>query len=109
MKRVPISRTPSSKQRAKNASRKPVRDAYIKAHPNCETGCGARAEHVHEPFSRGRGGPADDERNMMSICASCHQHIHTNPAESEAKGWLIPAAYGAAWLAGGGREQDRAT
>lgn len=97
----------SPKQRRKHAKRMPVRDAYLRAHPMCETGCGRRAVDVHEPWSRARGGPIDDPRNFMAVARECHDAIHQHSEESEARGWLIPAEYGPTWLAGGGREQDR--
>ena len=123
MKRSPIKRTPmrrgrvkawnstlgnvSPKQRVKNRKRAPVRDAYIKAYPMCETGCGERADDVHEPWTRARGGPIDDPRNMMSVSRQCHDWIHAHNDESEFRCWLVSAVDGPEWLAAGGPRWGR--
>ena len=106
MKRGKPMRRISSRQRAKVRRRVPVRDAYKSAHPRCER-CGDRMRDVHEPWTRARGGPIDDPRNMMSVCRTCHDYIHQHNEESERNGWLVPAALGQAWLDAGGREQER--
>lgn len=96
----------STRQGIKNRKRVPVRDSYKVAHPRCER-CRDRMWDVHEPWTKARGGPIDDPRNMMSVCRTCHDYIHQHNEESERNGWLIPAALGRAWLDAGGREQDR--
>ena len=93
----------SKKQRAKNSKRAPVRDAYIKAHPMCETDCGRRSMDVHEPWTRKRGGPIDDPRNFMAVCRECHDWIHGHALAATDRGWLIPASFGQKWLSMGGR------
>ena len=95
------------KQREKNRKRIPVRDAYLAAHLMCETGCGWYAEHVHEPWTRAGGGPIDNPDNFMAVSSVCHDWIHGHRPEAEARGWLVPAPLGAAWLAAGGRSQVR--
>ena len=106
MKRGKPMRRVSSGQREKNRKRAPVRDEYKRAHPRCER-CWDRMWDVHEPWTRARGGPIDDPRNMMSVCRTCHDYIHLHNEESERNGWLVPAWRGPAWLEAGGREQYR--
>lgn len=97
----------SPKQRAKNSKRKPMRDAYLAAHPRCETDCGGLAVDVHEPWTRRRGGPIDDPRNFMAVCRLCHDWIHQNPSTAKWSGWLISAEDGPAWLSAGGPRWGR--
>lgn len=60
---------------------------------------------VHEPWTRGRGGPIDDERNMVPMCAF-HNTWVSQDAEgqrwAEANDLLIHAWEGEAWLSAGG-------
>lgn len=98
----------SKKQAAKNARRSPLVEAYLEAHPFCETGCGRRSVDVHEPWTRADAGPIDNPNNFMAVARFCHDWIHQNREAAEELGWLVPAEFGAAWLSGGGREQDRA-
>lgn len=40
------------------------------------------------------GGTSDAERNyglanLVSLCRTCHNHVHANPAESYEEGWLV--------------------
>jgi 5-methylcytosine-specific restriction endonuclease McrA len=38
--------------------------------------CGGRTNlQVHHLTYRGRGG-SDDEKNLISLCADCHRHVH---------------------------------
>ena len=80
--------------------------ARIKQRDPCCRACNVRPSwDVHEPFTRGRGGPADDERNAVGICRACHDYIH-HTADGQkwatANGLLIPSHLGAEWLAAGG-------
>lgn len=67
------------------------------ANPLCKR-CGKPMADIHEPWTRARGGPIDDPRNMRSVCRKCHDWIHNNPAHAEWSGWLIPSHEGALWL-----------
>jgi hypothetical protein len=35
-------------------------------------GCSGRADDLHEPWTRARGGPTDDPRNCLPVCRPCH-------------------------------------
>ena len=60
---------------------------------------------VHEPWTRGRGGPLGDRRNMITACQYHNDQI-TQDAASMAwateNGYLVRAAGGPTWLAAGG-------
>jgi len=49
--------------------------------------CDARANQVHHIKRRSQGGP-DEPGNLLATCASCHDWIHANVAESKRRGWL---------------------
>lgn len=111
MKRSPLKRSTTPINRVsvktfdKQSARCTLRQAYLEAHPFCEC-CGiARATEIHEPWTRGRGGPIDDARNFMSLDSHCHRFIHENPEWAESKGFLISAAGGPKWLERGGVNQ----
>lgn len=101
MKRSPM-RARSAKQVGKDKSRQPVKRDYLASHRRCEAQvqgwCSGSSEHVHEPWTRARGGPINDARNMLALCFMCHAWVHSNPAESEQRGWLVSAANGPSWL-----------
>jgi len=75
-----------------------VRGAHII--PPCSDG-----PTVHEPWTRGRGGPKDDPANMVPMCAF-HNTWVSQDAEgqrwAEANDLLIHAWEGPRWLAAGG-------
>ncbi|MBK8246426.1 MAG: hypothetical protein IPK85_03370 [Gemmatimonadetes bacterium] len=116
MKRVPIHRNqslqrysrlnPRSKStHAKMRERRSIVAEVLKAHPFCHV-CGiVKAVEVHEPWSRGRGGPILDRRNCMAVDERCHRFIHENPEWAEKHGFLIPGHEGPAWLERGGVNQ----
>ena len=107
-RRVPMRRTPitatvgpmrrgriapvSARRRARDAAYPAARRAvYERAGGVCEAqvagvclGAGTQVHHI-----AGRGGP-DPHRldNLKLCCAPCHEHIHANPAESYAAGWM---------------------
>lgn len=93
----------SKKRRAVNAVRAELVNALHKARGRwCEL-CGLFWwTQVHEPWSRGRGGPAEDERNMCCLCRDCHRTVHDNPAWASSLGLLVSAAEGPKWLEDGG-------
>lgn len=111
MKRSPLKRstTPinrvSAKTFDKQRTRRKIVAAHFKAHPFCANCIVARASHPHEPWSRGRGGPIDDPRNLVGLCAECHEWVHRNPLEAKRRGLLVSAHEGAAWLERGGVNQ----
>ena len=57
-----------------------IRNKYIKAHPLCERclseGRSTLAVLVHHRRPVRRGG-THDEANLMSLCVSCHNKIHS--------------------------------
>lgn len=57
--------------------------------------CLGRAANRHHKLRRSKGG-TDDRSNTLDLCGSgttgCHGHVHANPAESYARGWLIRSA-----------------
>jgi len=60
---------------------------------------------VHEPWTKARGGPTDDERNWLALCIE-HNRLVSQDAEvmrwAKDRGYLISAAAGPAWLEAGG-------
>lgn len=61
----------SKKRRAKITDEKPVRDLYLKEHPNCaakELGGCLGPKHVHEILTRARGGSTGDKENFATLC-----------------------------------------
>jgi len=56
--------------------------------------CHADATDIHHRVQRGMGGTSDPETNyglanLVSLCRSCHDHVHANPAESAENGFLV--------------------
>ena len=56
--------------------------------------CQADATDIHHRTPRGMGGSSDPETNyglanLVSLCRSCHDHVHANPAESYENGFLV--------------------
>lgn len=113
MKRTtPLKRTrmtPGEKSRTKRQRRAEFVAAFIAANPKCRARvtvwCKRKAqptEDVHEPWSRGRGGPVNVEAASLPVCRECHNWIHDNPEMAEVRGLLVPSHLGAEWLAAGG-------
>lgn len=104
----------SKKRRAEVQAETPVRRAYLRAHPRCEVKalggftvppCSMEI-HVHEPWTRARGGPTDDPRNFATACDWHNTWLSQDEAGQsfgEANNLLISAAAGPAWLEAGGR------
>ena len=93
---------------AKAADAREIRRAWLRFQPHCEATQGAHwgAMSVHEPWTRARGGPTDDPRNMATLC------VEHNRLVSQDAGWmvwayqhglLVRAQNGPEWLAAGGR------
>lgn len=98
----------SGKRVAENARRRKVVAELFAESRWCRY-CGLiEAAHGHEPWSRGRGGPSDDRRNMLLLCPPCHRMVHSNPQWSAENGLLVSAADGPDWLARGGCLQRKA-
>ena len=100
----------STKKRAEREAAKPIRDAYRKAHPNCEL-AGAPNPcfdeiHVHEVFTQARGGPIDDPRNFASACNYHNTAVSQFPMAmiwALDNGFLVKRREGKEWLEAGGR------
>ncbi len=56
-----------------------------------DRGCWGRATHGHEPLTRKRGGSVTDRGNVLLTCLHCHEAVHANPQEAEARGFLKPS------------------
>lgn len=52
-------------------------------------GCTQRAEDLHEPRFRSRGGGITDPDGCRPLCRSCHDWVHAHPAEAETLGLAI--------------------
>ena len=99
----------SPKQSAKNAARKVQLAGRVGS--RCEAAwMGAPGAcwgplTTHEPWTRARGGPIDDPRNQIPVCAE-HNRMISQDAEvmrwAKEHGFLVSAAQGPAWLEAGG-------
>jgi hypothetical protein len=54
-------------------------------------GCTYAAQHGHHRVLQSQGGP-DALWNCLPTCPSCHRWLHANPAESVARGTIVPGA-----------------
>lgn len=99
----------SKKKRLQIQDEKDVRAAYRSAHPYCEGHrAGAPGEclmwtglSIHEPWSRGRGGPTDDPRNMRVVDFELNRKISQDRDTMEwalANDYLVHREDGPAWL-----------
>lgn len=81
-------RARENRQRAKMADRRwpGRRDGTVMC---AVPGCGQRADDLHEPLSRARGGGITDEDNAIQICRPHHDELTFRP-ESEL-GWAYAA------------------
>lgn len=105
-------RAQSPRTKQARAEAKPIRDLYLEAFPFCEferAGAPGRCLgglHVHEAWTRGRGGPIDDPRNFASAC-DMHNTWVSQTVEGQRFGYrhalLVRRRDGASWLEGGGR------
>ena len=65
-----------------------VRDKYMDEHEICEYGtCQALANDLHH--KNGRTVNLSNVDYFMAVCRSHHTHIHLNPKESRAVGYLV--------------------
>lgn len=114
MKRSALKRSPMKKRiPEKAAAERPVRQAWLRAHPVCEWPhlCNPRipayALTVHEPWTRARGGPTDDPRNFVTLDAETNRLVSQDAGymrRAYELGMLVSAAAGPGWLALGGRQ-----
>ncbi len=104
----------SERRAAEMKAESPVRQAFMRYERKCQfKALGGFAVppcfgelHIHEPWTRGGGGPTDDPRNMA---VSCDFHNGWCQQSSEgrefayANGLLVHDYEGEAWLRAGGR------
>ena len=85
-------RTRSKKAEAVAPARKKFAKKYLAEHPICEIrwdqGCWYKANEVHEPLTRARGGSILSEENSLAVCRYCHVETHAHPAEATERGFL---------------------
>ena len=89
----------------------PARREQLAEFPFCEPkragmarACFGR-QTVHEPWTRGRGGPLGDRRNMITACVRHNEELQQALDGIEfgyANGYLVRRAEGPAWLEAGG-------
>ncbi len=112
--REPRSRVSAVSDRTdrERAAAKPIRAAYRRWRPYCEperlgaSGACFGGLSVHEPWTRARGGPIDDPRNMATACMFHNTWISQSAAGiafGAIHGMLVHAQTGPAWLRAGGR------
>ena len=95
MTRRPMKRRPPTRTDRRRAAEYAMlrRVIFVREAGRCAR-CSDRAEldtgHCHHRQLRGQGGP-DTEANCVWLCPDCHEHVHANPAESTAAGWLVSA------------------
>ena len=100
MKRSPLTRTGrihpvSAKRRAQNRERRAMADRLWpdRREGTVMCGCGRpechrRADDLHEPLSRARGGAITDEGNCIPLARECHDEITLGPAWAYLAGLL---------------------
>lgn len=70
----------SPKRRKQNRERRKVAEATFGLQPMCAVpSCGQRADDVHEPLTRARGGSIVDPANMQPLCRPHHDEIDGEP------------------------------
>lgn len=82
-------RTP--KRAAEERQRAKLRTEML-SHPaaRCQgvEGCRNQPEHLHEVIRRSQGGSITDPENIRTLCSTCHQLVHDNPAWAYSVGLL---------------------
>lgn len=99
----------SEQRKAENALRSELRPHWLRRHGVCA----ASGQHkcfggltIHEPWTRGRGGPVDDPRNWATLCAEANRGVSQSTgwmAWAQREGLLFHARAGREWLEAGGR------
>ncbi len=109
----------SRKRAAERMAETPIRAAYLRSHRRCEVkllggfavpDCLSDELHIHEPWTRARGGSTDDPRNMATACDYHNDWISQDAAGqafAEANGLLVHEWDGDGWLAAGGRMKGK--
>lgn len=55
---------------------------------NCQRCGGFRGIQLHHILPRSRGGRHTEE-NLTTLCLSCHDWAHRNPAKAKEEGWTL--------------------
>lgn len=90
LRRTPL-RAVSVKRAGQMNAYRPLRDAFLAAHPVCQypPGCSALATDLHH--KRGRFGERLlDKRHWATSCRFHNEWAETHTGEALAVGWLIP-------------------
>lgn len=64
----------SPTERGYDARWREIRDRFLAEHSTCEK-CGGKASVAHHIIRKSEGGK-DTPRNLMALCASCHNRLH---------------------------------
>lgn len=99
----------SERQSAKLRARREPRLEQLRLYPYCQVRRGpydcSGPLTCHEPWPRGRGGPIDDPRNMLTVCNE-HNRLISQDATmmrwAYEHGALVHAWEGLEWLEAGG-------
>jgi hypothetical protein len=97
-RKTPLRQMSKKRQKEQRERRKFVADV-LESRPRCQAGalirgvmrahpCHVWSVDVHEPLTRARGGSILDPDNAVALCRSCHDWIHTHPAEATYLGLL---------------------
>ena len=93
---MPLKRTPIRRRsRAEGARLRRYQQArgivYERCGGHCEAGtpwCNGRCEQVHH--RKGRDGDLVDRVDLLlGTCEPCHRYMHSNPAISYERGWMV--------------------
>jgi hypothetical protein len=73
----------------------PLTQESLAGNPWCgirwDGNCTRRADALHEILPRGRGGSITEKANTLPACNYCNGAVSDNPAEAEARGFLLPS------------------
>lgn len=97
----------SKKKRLQQNDERSIRRGYLEAHPYCQghddgaPGDCYGALHIHEPWTRARGGPTDDPRNMRTCCDFLNTQIsqsYDTMVWAKENGYLVSSHEGPRYL-----------